>query len=187
MGEAHEFNIARLLKHEVATADLIAPTIYRLAESRKRWAKGERRLDIRFRRSHRGPERAGQLRITWDLPEIGLEYGYGPVREDLRKLAQAKNEEQITELAAIGTAFCVMALLMPGEKITKVAIKGDRGDFYLNGRRDEMLEVSGTVRGSLDARFSKKREQILLNAVLRKALVSVSRFASATSRLERVR
>ena len=62
-----------------------------------------------------------------------------------------------------------------------------RGDFYLNGRRDEMLEVSGTVRGSLDARFSKKREQILLNAVLRKALVSVSRFASATSRLERVR
>ena len=187
MNDMGEFNLARVLEHELATTDLIAPTIYRLAEGRSDWTEGCRAFETRFRRTKRGSERTGELIITWGLGEIALDYGYGTVRDDLRKLAKAKNEDQITELAAIGTAFCMMVVLMPGERITKVTAKGDRGDFFLNGRRDEMMEISGTVRDNLDSRFSRKKRQILLNKMLRKAIVNVSRFASATSRLERVK
>jgi len=187
MNDMGEFNLARVLEHELATTDLIAPTIYRLAERRSDWTEGCRAFETRFRRTKRGSERTGELIITWGLGEIALDYGYGTVRDDLRKLAKAKNEDQITELAAIGTAFCMMVVLMPGERITKVTAKGDRGDFFLNGRRDEMMEISGTVRDNLDSRFSRKKRQILLNKMLRKAIVNVSRFASATSRLERVK
>lgn len=183
----HDFNLAQVLTHELATTDLIAPTIFRLAKARKQWARGERRIDVALRRNKGGSAQTRQLRILWDLGEIALDYGFAPIRDDLRKLAKAKNEEQITELAAIGAAFCLMTVLMPGERITKVTTKGDRGDFFLNGRRDEMMEVSGTVQDDLDSRFSRKKRQILYNRMLRKAIVNVSRFASATSRLERVK
>lgn len=124
------------------------------------------------------------MRIIWDLG--AMSHG-SLLRGDLRKLRNAKNEEEITTLAAIGTAFALMSVLMPGEEITKVTAKGSRGDFYLNHRRDQMVEISGTVRGDLASRFSQKRTQVLLNRTLRKALVCVSRFASTAARLERVK
>lgn len=80
-----------------------------------------------------------------------------------------------------------MTVLMPKEDITKVTVKGDRGDFYLNHRRDQMVEISGTLKQDLADRFSQKRKQILLNKTLNKAIVCVSRFMSANSRLERVK
>ena len=187
MSATQDVNIVQLLEHEAASTDLVAPTVYRLAETRKRWRKGDRCVQVKLRKGVTGAPQTRLLQFTWDLAEMAMEYDLGHVREDLRKLANAKSDAQITELAAIGTAFCLVSSLMPGERITKVAAIGQRGDFFLNDRRDQMLEISGTLTDDLDARFARKKRQILLNETLRKAVVNVSRFASATSRLERVK
>jgi hypothetical protein len=187
MNASSDFNVAELLDHDAASSDLVAPTIYRLASSRKLWRNGERVLRVALKPTARGDRRARELRIFWDLEQIEHEYHHPQAREDLRKLANAKHEEEITTLAAIGTAFGLMSALMPKDEISRVSVTGDRGDFFLNNRRDEMVEISGTMRGDLSSRFSEKRQQVLLNETLRKAIVCVSRFVSATSRLERVK
>jgi hypothetical protein len=90
-------------------------------------------------------------------------------------------------LAAIGVAFSLVGSLLPQNKITRIVPPGGRGDYYLNGRRDEMIEVSGTLKGDLNALFRKKREQILDNPHLVRAFVCVVRFDTAEVRLEPVR
>jgi hypothetical protein len=76
---------------------------------------------------------------------------------------------------------------LPEDRITRVVPRGDRGDFYLNGRRDEMIEIAGTVSRDLNRLFNEKKTQVLLNTSLTKALVNVSRFGMPASRLERVK
>ena len=125
--------------------------------------------------------------ITWSVPDLDAEDGSDRFREDLRKLRDSKNDRVITELAGLGIAFCLVRLLLPDEQITRVVATGGKGDYYLNGRRDEMIEVSGTIEDSLAGRFTEKKDQILQNMRLTKAYVSVTRFARLASRLERVR
>jgi hypothetical protein len=119
-----------------------------------------------------------------DLDEAA---GYNRFREELRKLRNSQVEQDITELAALGVAFGLTRLLLPKDKITKIVPIGGRGDYYLNGRRDEMIEVSGTIKASLDGLFKLKSGQVLKNTALVRAFVFVARFDSAEARLERVR
>ena len=175
------------MEHQLLTRDLIAPTIYRLAPRRGDWQDAYRDVEVTFRQTARGRWRALVVRMQWSLASLAQEREYWWTRQDLSKLAHTKNEEAITELAALGVAFALVMVLLPRDKITKVVPKGDRGDFYLNGTRDQMIEISGTLRGDLNRRFSEKKRQILLNRNLRRAIVNVSRFAEPASRLERVR
>ena len=101
------------------------------------------------------------VRVQWSQAKMALECGYTQVREDLSKLKDSMNENAITELAALGVSFVLVKLLLPNDRITRVVQIGGRGDFYLNGRRDQMIEISGTVRGNLNERFQTKREQVL--------------------------
>jgi hypothetical protein len=64
---------------------------------------------------------------------------------------------------------------------------GGRGDYYLNRRRDEMIEVSGVGKGDLAKRFAGKTKQVLANAALTRAFVCIIGFDPAAARLERVR
>ena len=187
MGD-RKFELGELLKHSrILTRDLIAPTIYRLAERRKDWKEGKRDIKVAFRESVKGQRHDLVVHVEWSLASIALDHKYPTVREDLRKLADSKNDDVITELGALGTGFLLVTVLLPKDRITRVVQKGGRGDFYLNGRRDEMIEVSGTYKGDLNKRFSQKKAQILLNKSLRKAIVNVSRFEMPASRLERVK
>jgi len=169
------------------TRDLIGPTIYRLAQDRKTREAGQRVVTVVFRAAPRGRRRKLAFRVTWSCVVLAMKHGYAEVLEDLAKLARTKNEDVITELAALGLAFLLVTALLPRDQITKVVPKGGRGDFYLNGRRDQMIEISGTMEGDLSKRFSEKRQQILLNRRLTRAYVNVSRFATPASRLERVK
>ena len=81
-----------------------------------------------------------------------------------------------------------MTIFLPEDTITRVGQLGDRGDFFLNGHRSEMIEISGTRSGPLNRRFDEKCAQILLNKSLTKAWVCVSQFSTPPRcRLERVR
>ena len=125
--------------------------------------------------------------FRWEIRELDAVTGAARFREELRKLRTSRNTNDITELAALGVAFCLVSRLLPGDKITRIVPLGGKGDYYLNGRRDEMIEVSGTVKGDLQARFEKKSRQILANERLTRAFVSVTRFAPGGSILGRVR
>jgi len=181
------FQLGKLLRLDAFARDLIPATIYRLAESRKAWRQGSRQIAVQFRPELKPLASERLVIVEWSYESIGVHYGYDAVREDLRKLANAKNSEQITEGAAIGTAFVLVTVLMPNDTISKVVQKGGRGDFYLNGRADEMIEISGTLQGPLDSLFNKKRTQVLLNEQLTRAIVSVTGFERPRSRLERVK
>jgi hypothetical protein len=176
-----------LVEQKVLTRDLIAPTIYRLAERRREWQDGQREISVEFRESLAAEGRQLGIVVTWSLAALAQDGEYYWARRDLAKLAHSKNAEQITELAALGIAFLLVKVLLPTDKITKVVPKGGRGDFYLNGRRDHMIEISGTIERDLHRLFNEKKRQILLNPALSRAMVNVSRFATPASRLERVR
>lgn len=181
------FQLGRLLEMPLATRDLIPSTIYRLADTQKDWKSGARDVQVRCRTNLSGDHENLIVRIAWSQETLAIDYAYSEIRDDLRKLAKTKNDEQMTELAALGIAFVLVTALLPDDRITKVVPKGERGDFYLNDSRDEMIEISGTIRRDLGKLFSEKKQQILLNKGLRRALVSVSRFSDASSRLERVK
>lgn len=166
---------------------LIAPTILRLAETQKKWVAGTRDLLVRYR-----PvvgEEIQEIAVTfrWALQELEPESRYNEYRDELRKLRRTMNEHSVTELAALGVAFGLVSVLLPDDKVTRVVQIGGRGDYYLNDRRDEMIEISGVAKGAIGDRFSRKRKQVLLNTELTRAYVSVTGFSPPVSRFERVR
>ena len=183
-----ELNLQELLPDKrIDTARFIPSTIVRLALTQKARQRGERSLKVAFRESpEEEPERLGAT-FRWAVADLDDAVGYNRFREELRKLRGSQANQDITELAAIGVAFSLVGCLLPTDGITRVVPVGGRGDYYLNGRRDEMIEVSGTLKGDLDARFREKRTQILKNDRLIRALVCVVAFDPPQARLERVR
>lgn len=172
---------------EIVSRLWIAPTIFRLSANRNAWENGTRTIELSVRATPRQHARTEALTVTWSLDRLALRVQYPTLRTELSQLRSSKNEIAITEEAALGVAFLLVSEFLPFDRITRVVQVGGRGDFYLNGRRDQMIEISGTQSGSLDTLFSRKRAQILLNSKLTKAMVSVTRFESPASRLERVR
>lgn len=184
----YECDLATLADNpEISSRLWIAPTILRLAEKRNAWDDGQRVVEVGFCRRAKGKLKAVAVQVSWSLSRLALDYQYATIRTELAQLRSSKNVQQISEEAALGVAFLLVATLLPRDRITRVVQVGGRGDFYLNGRRDQMIEVSGTRTGSLDVVFLRKRSQILLNRALTKAIVSVTRFEAPASRLERVR
>jgi hypothetical protein len=99
------------------------------------------------------------------------------------------------EKGAIVLAGLLLARLAR-KQITDVALRGDRVDYFVAGRRGErrwLLEVSGTDEGDWRERFAEKRAQLLDSRLLRPpwslgGFVAVTRFAPpAVSILEEVR
>jgi len=182
-----EFDVATLLRHPRLTVrHLIAPTVFRLSPTRKKWPKGEREFAVTYRATSSADAEAATVRFRWALRELEPPALYNELREELRKLANTQNENQITEGAALGVAFGLLSVLMPSETVTKVVQLGGRGDYYLNGSFDQMIEISGVREGSIGKRFAEKKKQILLNKSLTKAIVCVVGFVPPTGRLERV-
>lgn len=183
-----EIDLRRLLEHpSINTEEFIAPVIFRLARTQKARAQGERGFQVRLRRTAGGAQEDVSVTICWSIRELDDALGYNRLREELRKLRDSKSPNDITELAACCVAFLLVGELLPEEKIVRIVLPGGRGDYYLNWKDDEMVEVSGTVEGNLDARFAEKTRQILKNKGLRRAFVSVTSFSEATSILERVK
>ena len=183
-----EIDLRRLLKHpSINTEEFITPVIFRLAKTQKARAQGQRSLQVRFRRTVEGAQEDLAIGIRWSVGELDDASGYNRYREDLRKLRGSKTPNEITELAACGLAFLLVGELLPEEQIAWIAPPGGKGDYYLNWKYHEMIEVSGTVEGNLVSRFTEKKKQILSNARVNKAFVSVTCFSEATSILERVR
>lgn len=181
-------DLSVLLSHPtIITAEFVAPMIFRLAANRKEQREGQCEISARFRPTVGGPVQEPAVTITWSVPELDKADGTSRFRDDLRKLRDSKSEWIITQVAALGVAFCLVSQLLPDEQITRVVTPGGKGDYYLNGRRDEMIEVSGTMKRSLAGLFTEKKGQILQNKRLTKAYVSVTRFAPLASKLERVR
>ena len=180
-------NLSSLVAHpRINTREFIAATIFRLAAGQKKRREGQREISVRFRAATDAPAEELTVTVTWSIAELDAEDGTNRFREDLRKLRDSKDDRIITELAALGVAFCLVPVLLPDVQITRVVRTGGRGDYYLNGRRDKMIEVSGTIEGSLTRRFTEKEKQILQNKRLTKAYVSVTRFAEPASILMRV-
>jgi hypothetical protein len=67
-----------------------------------------------------------------------------------------------------------MSNIEPGTLFTRVAAIGTRHDYYLNQRRDEMIEIAGRWEGGMPGLFDEKSEQSDLNSTLRKRWVSVT-------------
>ncbi len=185
---AREFDVLSFLEHPTLTLrHLIAPTILRLAETQKKWVTGTRHLAVLFRPAV--GEEIHEIGVTfrWALRELEPQSRYNEYRDELRKLKRTMNEHSVTELAALGVAFGLVSVLLPKDAVTRVVPLGGRGDYYLNGRRDEMIEISGVAKGAIGGRFAAKRKQVLLNADLTRAYVSVTGFSPPESRFERVR
>ena len=184
----YRFNLVGLLEHPKLTLrHLVAPTIFRLARTQKNWKRGSQEMSVSFRPAVKEGVRDLVVNFSWALGDLKPPERYNEFREELRKLRETMNDNQITEFAALGVAFGLITVLLPEEQVTRVVQVGGRGDYYLNHDRHEMIEISGVKKGDISARFSQKRKQILKNAELRKALVSVTGFAPPTARLERVR
>jgi hypothetical protein len=186
--EVLKFNLAVLLAHPKLTLrHVVAPTIFRLARTQKNWKRGSREMGVAFRPAVKGGVQDLVVTFSWALGDLHPPERYNEFREELRKLRETMNDNQITEFAALGVAFGLITVLLPEEQVTRVVQVGGRGDYYLNQSRQEMIEISGVKEGDISARFSQKRKQILKNQELRKALVSVTGFAPSAARLERVR
>lgn len=184
----NEFDLAELLLHPKLTLrHLVAPTIFRLASTRKQRLTGTREVSVGFRRKVSGRATDTPITFSWALRDLDPPSRYNEFREELRKLDATLNANQITELAALGVAFGSASLLLPDDAITRVVSLGGRGDFYLNGRRDEMIEIAGIKTGSVTALFGRKKKQILENQKLVRAFVCVVSFETAAMRFERVR
>jgi len=187
MGEL-AVNLSDILSHGwIDTARFIPSIIVRLAMTQKARQWGERTVTVSFCESIDLEPETLAVTIRWNVADLDEAVGYNRFRDELRKLRNSQAEQDITELAALGIAFSLVRILLPTDEITKVVPLGGRGDYYLNGRRDEMIEMSGTLKGDLNARFFEKRAQILKNNRLIRAFVCVVRFDSAEARLERVR
>lgn len=187
MNDVLRYDLAELIqlpRTRVTTRDLIPPVVYRLARKRT-WNQGKVPIEVRFRRGPDTPMIEHKLLLQWDLAAISARYR--EIHEDLKRIASTKNDQVITEQAAIGIAFVLVTALLPEDTITRVVQLGGHGDFFLNGNRFEMIEICGTKSGPLNKRFDEKRAQIRLNRSLTKAWVCVSQFSPPRSRLERVR
>ena len=183
-----DFDLARLLEHPTLTLrHLICPTIFRLAATQKQWIMGEREVAVSRRPTLRGAREPVSVRFFWALRELEPPTRYNEFREELRKLKATMNVQQLTELAALGVAFGLVSVLLPDDAVTDVVQVGGRGDFELNGRQDQMIEISGVTKELIEDRFSQKKKQILLNKRLTRAIVSVTGFDPPLSRLERVK
>jgi hypothetical protein len=79
-------------------------------------------------------------------------------------------------LAAIVVAVAVMSHLEPDARFTRRASIGTGHDYYLNDRRDEMIEIAGRWEGGIPSLFEEKRQQSDQSQRLRKRWVSVSIF-----------
>ncbi len=188
--DALDFNLAQLVslpRSTLVTREFIVPVIYRLSGSRRERREGERVVRVEFLEAVAKPRLAWHVRFFWDVVEIARDFGYDQIQDDLRGLAKTRNENVLTETAALGVAFSLMSLLLPQETISRVAQIGDRGDYFLNSRRSEMIEVGGTRSGRLTTLFGEKRRQVLARKSLTKAYVSVTCFDEVASILERVR
>jgi hypothetical protein len=182
-----EYDLASLFDHELAVNRYITPAVFRLARTRKDWANGRRSLAVRFVPAVEATPVQTSVNLTWNLRGIEPESRYNDLRGELRKLSKTLNDTQLTENAALGVAFALVAVLSPDDEITEVVQVGGRGDYYLNRRRDEMIEVSGVGKGDLTERFAGKTKQVLANAALTRAFVCIIGFDPAAARLERVR
>jgi hypothetical protein len=165
----------------------VAAAIVCLAPHQFRNPHGEALIEVRTAvQSVRSRESRMVLRVHWSLDALEAA-GYGVIRRDVAALAESHEERRVTELAAIGLAVCAIRVFLPTATIWKVAAFRDRGDFYLNGSYQEMVEVSGMSSGDLVARFRVKRRQILANRNLKRAYVNVTAFHLAQAMLRRVR
>ena len=187
----HEpLDLSCLAHDEINTNYLVAPVIFRLARTQKQWRQGQVSLKVAKRLDLEGPVAELAVHLAWAIDALDEVFRYNPqghsFRHELRRLRHSVNERHITELAAVGVTFALVSVMLPEDRITRVAQIGERGDYYLNGRMDEMIEVSGVKEGGIDQRFEAKREQILKNRRLTRAFVSVIGFDPLIARFERV-
>ena len=177
-----------LLQHrDIDAAAFVAPTILRLAKDQNAQRKGQTEVEVSFRSGKDDVVQTFPMVFRWSVAGLDAEFGCSRFREELKKLRKSKNEHDITELAAYGVAFALPSALLPDDRVSRVVQVGGKGDFYLNDVRLEMIEIGGTLRGDVAGLFARKRKQILANARLTRAFVSVTRFDPLESRLERVR
>ena len=109
-------------------------------------------------------------------------------RQEVQDLARSKPKKDITEDAAV--ALFVAYISHAGEIIETTQV-GDSGDYYIldreNNLRAGLLEISGTVKGSLESLFKRKERQVLNNDSIPACYVGVVGFAAKCGRFERVR
>lgn len=184
---AHEIDLGQLALHsELALGLLIPQTIYRVARRRAEWRSGETAFHVSFAESDN--EASTQIvKLFWNLDPQAEHSRDRWMLEDLRKLAHTSNSRTITEAAGIGAAYAFVSALLPHDRVSSVVQTGGRGDFYLNGRHSEMIEISGTLEQDVDRRFEEKRAQVLQNTRLVRAFVCVTSFGERIARLERVK
>lgn len=129
---------------------------------------------------------AVKLTICWD--DTSLVTHRSDCMASTDSIGQTINQTDITEQATIGLTICALPSLCPGNRITRVSQIGSRADYYLNGRSTEMIEIGGTNAGAttIGTLFNQKRAQIL-QGIAQDAWVLVASFATAETRLEKVR
>ncbi|MBX9623430.1 MAG: hypothetical protein K2X82_06410 [Gemmataceae bacterium] len=168
-----EYDLIRLFEHPVYFADFVAPTIVTFEEGEA----ARRTVGVEWRLAAGDAVNRSELILTWDLDALRavhplIDRHLASVRE------RDENRARRTEVAAV-VAVAVMSLVEPATRFTRVAETGSRHDYFLNGTKDEMIEVAGLWEGGLPGLFEEKRRQSDGNPG-RRRWVSVTVFREAT-------
>jgi len=164
-----EYDLIALFDHPVSLFEFIPAAIVTFG------AGGTNRceIDVVWRRAAGDQEFEGRLALRWDLDAIRV--NTPQIDRQLRsRLEHDDDQATRTEEAAVVVAVAVMANVEPRMRITRRSMTWTRHDYYLNGSRDEMIEVAGRWEGGLPGLFDEKRAQSDLNPKLRKRWVSVT-------------
>lgn len=99
-----------------------------------------------------------------------------------QRLFQTLQRENIVEYAAVAVAFLIMSNLAQ-KNISEVTLRGNRADYFLEGRK-YLLEVSGTESADLlVARHNDKVRQLRANPLKKDGYVFVCCFSNQRAKL----
>lgn len=119
------------------------------------------------------PETNGEIMVEFDWRAETF--------PECQRLFRTLQREAIVEYAAIAAAFLIVTNLAQ-RNITEVTLRGDKADYFLDGRK-YLLEVSGTENAEqLGSRHAEKARQLQANPFKKNGYVFVCCFSNQKAR-----
>jgi len=152
----------------IRAEDWRSPLVRRLSNNDV-YKDGKRVLTNSFR-SNLMEVQIHDLILTWS----GL-------KEDFDRCIKTYQLPVITEFATLGLC-CILLTNNLGLEITEVTRRSEKADYWL-GDKEELIEISGQLCGSLSHLCNVKSIQLLSNPYRKSGYVCVANYVDAKSRL----
>jgi hypothetical protein len=166
-----EYDLVRLFDHPLKFRNCIPSAIVTFGGQ----PVGRYEIETSWKRSAKQQLRSLKLILSWDTNTLRPQFAE---IDDEIAITRARDEDRDTrlELTAVVIAVAMLAQIEPATRFTLRLGTGQRHDYSLNEKLDEMIEVAGRWEAGLPGLFDEKKAQSDKNQAPRKRWVSVTIF-----------